>query len=41
MPVGVQLVGQRGRDGALLAVAKWAEQALEKAISLDRDGVGR
>ena len=28
MPVGVQLVGQGGRDGALLAVAKWAEQAL-------------
>jgi Asp-tRNA(Asn)/Glu-tRNA(Gln) amidotransferase A subunit family amidase len=31
MPVGVQLVGPRGRDAALLAVAKWAEQALSSA----------
>ena len=31
MPVGVQLVGPRGRDVALLTVAKWAEHALSSA----------
>jgi amidase len=31
MPVGVQLVGPRGGDAALLAVAEWAERALSAA----------
>jgi Asp-tRNA(Asn)/Glu-tRNA(Gln) amidotransferase A subunit family amidase len=31
MPVGVQLVGAVGEDGALLAVAEWAERALDAA----------
>ena len=31
MPVGVQLVGPRGGDAALLAIAEWAERALSAA----------
>jgi Asp-tRNA(Asn)/Glu-tRNA(Gln) amidotransferase A subunit family amidase len=31
MPVGVQLVGSRGGDAALLAVAEWGERALSAA----------
>jgi Asp-tRNA(Asn)/Glu-tRNA(Gln) amidotransferase A subunit family amidase len=31
MPVGMQVVGRRGADGRTLALARWIENAIERA----------
>jgi Asp-tRNA(Asn)/Glu-tRNA(Gln) amidotransferase A subunit family amidase len=33
LPVGIQLVGARDADGALLAVARWFEDVLARALA--------
>jgi amidase len=38
LPVGIQLVGRHGGDGALLAVARWAERLIAERCPPDRSG---